>query len=404
MKLDLVLCLATAAYAAPIPPRVKKAVDGVVENAVAGVKDAAPQLLQRLGNEGARGNVAQGLKEEVTGGPQVSAQLSAQLLVFKGAKGGKHLTALTKNEKEYLKLSEGIKTVKDQIALLRKVKSGAYERSDGQSALAIVSRYIELYPESFPKAKDVDVEDVIGFAQKRANELKSKLPKVKELSDYSALKRKTDELLYVPRRVLAFPSFRAVLKAMEKAKQEVKNAEYRVRVATDYGWEEANEKKWALEYSREELRLIAQSYAYWKMLLGKESVKAAKNILSSVDVAQKAVTTYEKQLKKWNRELIELNGMTTLDRNKWWDMLHSYPSMFYEEKKIDFNESTLDQVKNFARDKIRKVEELLTREREILEKARSSELALNKEETEKLKNLANSVAEQEKQLVGVSNQ
>jgi hypothetical protein len=41
-----------------------------------------------------------------------------------------------------------------------------------------------------------------------------------------------------------------------------------------------------------------------------------------------------------------------------------------------------------------KVEKRLTREREILERARSSELAWSKEETEKLKNLASSVAEQ----------
>jgi hypothetical protein len=45
MKLDLFLCLATAAYAAPIP-RVQNAVAGVVENAVAEVRQAAPGLLQ----------------------------------------------------------------------------------------------------------------------------------------------------------------------------------------------------------------------------------------------------------------------------------------------------------------------------------------------------------------------
>ena len=123
------------------------------------------------------------MKEEVTG---------AQLLVFKAA-SRKHLTELTENEKEYLKLSEGIKEVEDQIKMLRKVQSGAYERSDGQRALQIVSIYTELYRESFPKAKDVTIEDLIQFAQNRADVLKNKLPKVKELSYYSALKRKTDK-------------------------------------------------------------------------------------------------------------------------------------------------------------------------------------------------------------------
>jgi hypothetical protein len=57
----------------------------------------------------------------------------------------------------------------------------------------------KLYRESFPvstglkKVKDVTIEDLIQFAQNRADVLKNKLPKVKELSYYSALKRKTDK-------------------------------------------------------------------------------------------------------------------------------------------------------------------------------------------------------------------
>ncbi len=90
------MCLATAAYAVPIPT--------IVQKALAGLR-AAP-LSQRLG--GRRNVAAQELKEEVTGGSQVSAQL----LERKAANRAKHLPVLTDRRFETLQIIPSDKKVR----------------------------------------------------------------------------------------------------------------------------------------------------------------------------------------------------------------------------------------------------------------------------------------------------
>ncbi len=132
--------------------------------------------------------------------------------------------------------------VEDQIALLRKVKDETYERSDGQYALAIVSRYTEMYRESFPKAKDVTIDDLIPFAQNRANVLKNKLTKVKKLP-------------YAPRMDLAFSAIKDYLKAMETSKSEVERLEAILKARPE---SELIQRE--LEEARRKLQLMKETY------------------------------------------------------------------------------------------------------------------------------------------------
>jgi hypothetical protein len=67
-------------------------------------------------------------------------------------------------------------------------------------------------------------------------------------------------------------------------------------------------------------------------------------------------------------------------------------------KQNNVNLALLADVKSFAQGKIRKVEERLTRERDILQKAKRSELARSKQETEKLKNIATPAGIKEKAM------
>jgi hypothetical protein len=371
MKLDLVLCLATAAYAAPTPR---------VQNAVAGVKDAVSQLFQRLGNTGGRRNVAQGLKEKVTGGPQVSAQL----LELKAANRVRRLPVLTDREKEglkYFKLSRGIKKVEDEIALLRKVKSGAYERSEGQSAHQTVVRYTKLYGESFPKAKDVAIDDLIEFAQKRAHVLKNRLTKVKKLS-------------YAGRLEVTLYDLNHGTRDLQEAKSNVAALEARLK-AID---KNTDKKSWdtistALKTAKRGVEHYEFSISYWKKFLNEKSVKAAKNILNSVEIAQNAVTNSEKQLATWRKEFDELNGMASpADRTPAW---FKWMQMYGRQKDIPLHiEISLDEVKNFAQGKIRIVEERLKREKEILQNAQNLARSRSSQETEKLQRMVKSVSVQ----------
>ncbi len=287
---------------------------------------------------------------------------------------------------KHFKLSQAIKKLEHEIKLLRKVQSGAYGRNDGQRALELVSRLTKLYRESFPvsstdlkKVKDVTIEDLIEFAENRADVLKNKLPKVKELS-------------YAPRMDLAFSAIRDDLKAMERYKSEVERLEARLEAANrddNYAYKQGILPE--LNDARTRLRMYTESYAYWKKFLDEKSVKAAKNILNSVEIAQDAVTNSEKQLATWRKEFDELNGMASPhDRNPAW---FKWMQMYGRQKDIGLHiEISLAEVKEFAQGKIRIVEERLKREREILQNAQN--LARSSQETEKLKNLANRVAEQ----------
>jgi hypothetical protein len=375
MKLDLVLCLATAAYAAPIPRGVQKPVAGVVEKAVAGVKHAASQLLQRLGNQRGRGNVAQGLKEEVTGGPQVSAQL----LERKAANRVRRLpTVLTDKEKEglkHLQLSWKIDKIQDELQMLRKKKNKAFGEYDDQEwAEELLSIWTKRYRESqgMTQEQDVPIDKVIQFAQTKADVLKNRLTKVKKLSYAMSL----DVALYYQNHGT---------RDLQKAKSNVAALEARLK-AID---KNTDKKSWdtistALEDAKGTVEYYELVIPYWKKFLDDKSVKAAKNILNSLKYAQNAVTNSEKQLATWRKEFDELNRMTNVDTQS--TVWSKWSEMYREQKKE--NVAFLADVKSFAQGKISSVEERLIREREILQKAKRSELARSQQETEKLKNIA----------------
>jgi hypothetical protein len=173
MKLDLVLCLATAAYAAPVP----RVGDAVVEG-VQGATKSATGLFQRLGNIFANKEVA------------------AQRLLERKAANRANLPVLTARQKEGLK----------HLKLSRQM-----ERIEGQN---------------------------------RADELKNRLTKVKELSYAESLERRLFDQNYWA-------------KDLKKAKRDVAELEDRLKAInqrkTPYAWSTASRD---LENAKKEVKRV----------------------------------------------------------------------------------------------------------------------------------------------------
>jgi hypothetical protein len=365
MKLDLVLCLATAAYAAPIPG---------LRKAVAEVRDAtqsAPGVFRRLGNWFTK-------KHE--------ANAAQSLLERKAANRVRRLpTVLTDKEKEglkHLQLSWKIDKIQDELEMLRKKQAKAFGKYEDQEwAEELLSIWTKRYRESqgMTQEQDVPIDKVIHFAQTKADVLKNRLTKVKKLS-YA---RSLNVALYYQNHGT---------RDLQKAKSNVAALEARLKaIDKDTSWDTIST---ALEDAKGTVEYYELVIPYWKKFLDDKSVKAAKNILNSLKYAQDAVKRSEEQLATWKKEVDELNGMTNVDTKS--TVWSKWSEMYRKQKKG--NVASLADVKSFAQGKISSVEERLIREREILQKAKRSELARSEQETEKLKNIATPAGVKEKAM------
>jgi hypothetical protein len=331
-----------------------------------GVKDAtqsAPGVFRRLGNWFTK-------KHE--------ANAARSLLERKAANRAESLPVLTDKEKEglkHLQLSWKINKIQDELKMLRKKKNKAFGENDDQEwAEELLSKWTKRYRESqgMTQEQDVPIYKVIQFAQTKADVLKNRLTKVKKLSYAMSL----DVALYYQNHGT---------RDLKKAKSNVAELEARLK-AID---KDTDKKSWdtistALENAKGTVEYYELAIPYWKKFLDEKSVKAAKNILNSVEIALNAVTNSEKQLATWKKEVDELNGMTNVDTKS--TVWSKWSEMYRKQKKE--NVASLADVKSFAQGKISSVEERLIREREILQKAKRSELARSEQETEKLKNIA----------------